>query len=109
MTDDPLARLDDVEHPSLTMSQAAGVLGVQAAFLRSLDAAGVVDPARSSGGHRRYSRDQLRTAARMRVLLDGGHPMASADAIVRLEDELAGARADLHRLRAERGDRPGGA
>ena len=40
MTDDgdPLRRLDDPDFPALTMSQAAELLGVQAAFLRSLDA-----------------------------------------------------------------------
>ena len=34
---DPLRRLDDPDYPALTMSQAAELLGVQAAFLRSLD------------------------------------------------------------------------
>jgi DNA-binding transcriptional MerR regulator len=45
-------------------------LGVQAAFLRSLDVAGVVAPQRSDGGHRRYSRRQLEVARRMRELFD---------------------------------------
>ena len=35
--DDPVGRLDDPDFPALTMSQAAALLGVQAAFLRSLD------------------------------------------------------------------------
>ena len=43
-------------------------------------------------------------AARMRVLLDDGHPVASAEVIVGLQDELASARADLDRLR-DRADR----
>ncbi|MPQ96706.1 MerR family transcriptional regulator [Modestobacter sp. I12A-02628] len=95
---DPLDRLDDPDFPALTMSQAASLLGVQAAFLRSLDAAGTLHPHRSTGGHRRYSRHQLRLAARMRGLLDEGHLLASAEAIVRLEDDLAEARADVSRL-----------
>ena len=45
------------------MSQAAELLGVQAAFLRSLDSSGVLQPHRSPGGHRRYSRAQLVLAA----------------------------------------------
>ena len=64
MSTDPLQPLDDPDHPVLTMSQAAELLGVQAAFLRSLDSAGVLHPHRSAGGHRRYSRHQLELAAR---------------------------------------------
>src|SRR4030095_14965388 len=56
---DPVGRLDDPDFPALTMSQAAELLGVQAAFLRSLDTSGVLQPSRSPGGHRRYSRPQL--------------------------------------------------
>jgi DNA-binding transcriptional MerR regulator len=96
---DPLSRLDDPDYPALTMSQAAHLLGVQAAFLRSLDTSGVLQPHRSPGGHRRYSRHQLSLAARMRELLDDGHSLASAETIVGLQDELASARADAERLR----------
>jgi DNA-binding transcriptional MerR regulator len=99
---DPLRRLDDPEFPALSMSQAAELLGVQAAFLRSLDAAGVLSPHRSTGGHRRYSRAQLALAARLRELLDDGHTLASAGVILNLQDELADARADVDRLRSER-------
>jgi DNA-binding transcriptional MerR regulator len=83
------------------MSQAAELLGVQAAFLRSLDGSGILRPHRSPGGHRRYSREQLALAGRLRELLDDGHPLASAEAIVTLQDELADARADAERLRLD--------
>ncbi|MGY1637267.1 MerR family transcriptional regulator [Geodermatophilus sp. SYSU D00742] len=95
-----LRRLDDPDFPALTMSQAAELLGVQAAFLRSLDTAGVLQPHRSPGGHRRYSRHQLALAARLRGLLDDGHTLASAEVILGLQDELADARADTERLQA---------
>jgi len=49
-------RLDDEDYPAITMGQAAELLGVQPAFLRSLDTGGVLHPARTGGGHRRYSR-----------------------------------------------------
>ena len=97
---DPVGRLDDPDFPALTMSQAAALLGVQAAFLRSLDTAGVIRPHRSPGGHRRYSRHQLALAARLRGLLDEGHTLASAEVILGLQDELADARADSERLQA---------
>ena len=99
--EDPLSRLDDPHFPALTMSQAAELLGVQAAFLRSLDSSGVLQPHRSPGGHRRYSRQQLTVAARMRGLLDDGHSLASAETIVNQQDELAESRADADRLRAD--------
>jgi DNA-binding transcriptional MerR regulator len=100
MDPDPLRRLDDPDFPALTMSQAAQLLGVQAAFLRSLDTSGVLQPHRSPGGHRRYSRHQLALAARMRGLLDDGHSLTSAETIVALQNELAETRADVERLRA---------
>ena len=95
-----LDRLDDPDYPALTMSQAAELLGVQQAFLRSLDTSGVIEPHRSPGGHRRYSRHQLALAARLRGLLDDGHTLASAEVILGLQDELADARADSARLQA---------
>jgi DNA-binding transcriptional MerR regulator len=96
---DPTSRLDDPDFPALTMSQAAELLGVQAAFLRSLDSSGFLEPHRSPGGHRRYSRAQLALAARMRGLLDDGHSLASAETILGLQDQLASARADADELR----------
>ena len=96
---DALRRLDDPDFPALTMSQAAALLGVQAAFLRSLDGSGVLQPHRSPGGHRRYSRHQLVLAARLRGLLDEGHTLASAEVILGLQDELADERATTARLR----------
>jgi len=101
MSTDPTNRLDDPDFPALTMSQAAELLGVQPAFLRSLDIGGVLEPFRSPGGHRRYSRHQLALAARLRELLDGGHSLASAETIVGLQDELTSARADADRLRQD--------
>jgi excisionase family DNA binding protein len=98
---DPLRRLDDPDFPALTMSQAAELLGVQAAFLRSLDSTGVLHPHRSPGGHRRYSRQQLELAARMRTLLDDGHSLASAEVIVTLQDRLADAIAVADQLQTD--------
>ena len=94
-------RLDDEDYPAITMGQAAELLGVQPAFLRSLDLGGVLHPARTEGGHRRYSRRQLRRAARLRTLFDEGHSLASAHRIASLEEELA---ATDDRLRATAAD-----
>jgi DNA-binding transcriptional MerR regulator len=101
-------RLDDEDYPAVTMGQAAELLEVQPAFLRSLDAAGVVRPERSGGGHRRYSRRQLELAARMRALFDEGLNLDAAARVVALQDELDAAHsriAELERLLA-RGREP---
>nr|WP_179377815.1 MerR family transcriptional regulator [Rhodococcus sp. ACS1] len=74
------------------MGHAAEILGVTQAFLRSLDAAKLLTPGRSEGGHRRYSRYQLRIAARARELIDQGTALDSACRIIILEDQLAEAR-----------------
>ena len=82
------ARLDDDDFPAYTMGRAADMIGVTAQFLRSLGDAGLISPQRSSGGHRRYSRHQLRLAARARELVDEGVDLAPACRIVKLEDDL---------------------
>ena len=95
-----LSRLDDEDYPAVAMGQAAELLEVQPAFLRSLDAAGVVSPERSAGGHRRYSRRQLEVAARLRQLVDTGMNLESAIRVVALEDDLATAQARIAELEA---------
>lgn len=82
-------KLDDEDYPAYSMGRAAEILGVTPAFLRGLDAAELLTPQRSAGGHRRYSRYQLRIAARVRELVDAGNPLEAACRIVILEDQLA--------------------
>ena len=96
-----VGRLDDEDYPAVAMGQAAELLDVQPAFLRSLDAAGVLKPQRSSGGHRRYSRRQLVLAARMRALFDEGLTLEAAVRIVELQDDLDTARARITELENE--------
>lgn len=102
-----LGKLDDEDYPTFTTGQAARLLGVQEAFLRSLDAADVVRPARSSGGHRRYSRRQLALVARLREQLDQGHTLAAAARIVGLQDQLAAAENEIIDLRRRLDQRDG--
>jgi DNA-binding transcriptional MerR regulator len=58
------------------------MLGTTAVFLPSLDEAKLVTPQRSDGGHRRYSRYQLRLAARARELVDQGTALEAACRII---------------------------
>ena len=103
----PLDALDDPDYPAYTTGRAAEVLGVRQAFLRALDAGGAVRPQRTAGGRRRYSRRQLALAARARELVDQGHPVAAAQRILALEDDLAAERALTARLRRQHAG-PGG-
>jgi DNA-binding transcriptional MerR regulator len=70
------------------MGRAAEILGTTPGFLRSLDEAKLITPQRSAGGHRRYSRYQLRLAARARELVDQGTALDAACRIIILEDQL---------------------
>jgi len=81
-------KFDDEHYPGYTMGRAADILGATQGFLRSLDEAGLITPQRSAGGHRRYSRHQLRLAARVRELVDGGTAVDAACRIISLEDQL---------------------
>jgi DNA-binding transcriptional MerR regulator len=81
-------KFDDEHYPAYTMGRAAEMLGATAGFLRSLDEAKLIEPQRSAGGHRRYSRYQLRIAARVRELIDQGTALDAACRIVSLEDQL---------------------
>ncbi len=102
-----LDALDDPDYPAYTTGRAAEVLGVQQAFLRSLDAADAVRPQRTASGRRRYGRRQLAFAARVRELSDQGHTLAAALRILDLEDDLAAERALTACLHEQLGERDG--
>ncbi|SCF15199.1 MerR family regulatory protein [Micromonospora matsumotoense] len=79
---------DDEDYPAYTMGRAAEMTGASQDFLRRLDEAKLITPVRSAGGHRRYSRYQLRLAVRARELVDQGTPLEAACRIIILEDQL---------------------
>ncbi|WP_049566233.1 MerR family transcriptional regulator [Streptomyces sp. SBT349] len=97
--DNPRNRLDDDDYPAYTMGRAAEILGTTPAFLRAIGEARLITPLRSEGGHRRYSRYQLRIAARARELVDQGTSVEAACRIVILEDQLEEARRINEELR----------
>ncbi|CAN5388490.1 MerR family transcriptional regulator [soil metagenome] len=98
----PNDKFDDEDYPAYTMGSAAKILGTTPAFLRSLDEAKLLIPQRSEGGHRRYSRYQLRIAARARELVDNGTALDAACRIIILEDQLAEAQTVNAELRSQR-------
>ncbi|PWI09532.1 MerR family transcriptional regulator [Streptomyces sp. NWU339] len=81
-------RLDDDHFPAYTMGRAAELVGATPAFLRALGETELITPMRSEGGHRRYSRHQLKLAVRARELVDQGTPVDAACRIIDLEERL---------------------
>src|ERR1041385_5115784 len=79
----------DEDYPAYTMGRAAEILGTSQDFLRRLDELKLINTHRSPGGHRRYSRYQLRLAARAREMCDQGTALEAACRIIILEDQLA--------------------
>ena len=89
--------LDDDNYPAYTMGRAADIVGCSQDFLRRLGEENLINPLRSAGGHRRYSRRQLRLAARAHQMCQQGTDMAAACRIITLEDQLH----EAQRLNAE--------
>ena len=89
--------------PLFTVSQAAAMLDMQPAFVRRLDNEGVVCPARSVGGQRRYSRVELGHIAALAALMSEGMTLVGAQRIIELENEVAELR---RQLAAETATRP---
>lgn len=76
------------------------MLEMQPAFVRRLDTEGVVVPARSPGGQRRYSRIEINHIAALAGLMGEGMTLAGAQRIIELENEVADLRRQLARRRA---------
>ena len=88
MGQNPDDMFGDEDYPAYTMGRAAEIVGTSQGFLRRLDELKFITPHRSGGGHRRYSRYQLRLAARARDMVDGGTAVEAACRIIILEDQL---------------------
>lgn len=86
---------DDEHAPLYTVGQVAGMLGVQPAFLRRLDAEEVVQPARSEGGQRRYSRSEIARVQQVSDMAGEGMTLAGIRRILLLEAEIADLRRRL--------------
>ena len=94
------ARLRRRDAALYTVGQVAGMLDVQPAFLRRLDDEQVVQPARSDGGQRRYSRVDIAAVRHVAAMADDGMSLAGIRRILVLEAEVAALKArvaDLQR------------
>jgi MerR family transcriptional regulator, heat shock protein HspR len=83
------------------ISVAAELAGVHPQTLRIYERKGLVDPARTGGGSRRYSDDDIARLRRIQDLTTAGLNLAGVKAVMELEDELARLRRDLEETQAQ--------
>jgi MerR family transcriptional regulator/heat shock protein HspR len=81
------------------ISVAAELTGLGAQNLRLYEARGLLEPARTDGGTRRYSYDDLDRLRRISDLLDAGLNLAGIAAVLALEAENAQLRTDIDQSR----------
>ena len=86
---------DDEDAPLYTVGQVAGMLNVQPAFLRRIDLEEVVQPARSDGGQRRYSRADIAVVQRVSDMANDGMTLTGIKRILALDGEVADLKGQL--------------
>jgi MerR family transcriptional regulator, heat shock protein HspR len=77
------------DHGVYGISVAAELSGVAVQSLRLYERHGLLSPARSNGGTRRYSADDLARLRRISELVDAGVNLAGIARILDLEDDNA--------------------
>ncbi len=92
--------LDDANLPLFTVGQVASMLEIQQAFLRRLDEHQVVRPSRSSGGQRRYTRNEITVVQTVVSLADEGMTLAAIRRVLLLEARVRELQAERDALRA---------
>ena len=88
-TSPPGRRTHDATTPVYVISVASDLTGVHAQTLRNYERHGLLAPARSGGGNRRYSDADLARIRRIAELTDDGLPLAGVRRILDLEHRLA--------------------
>lgn len=91
--------LDDSSLPFFTIGQVAQVLGVQPAALRRLDDQGIVQPGRSEGGQRRYSRDEVERLREVLELTDEGVTLAGVRRVLDLRQRVSDLEDEIARMK----------
>lgn len=83
------------------ISVAAELAGVHPQTLRIYERKGLVDPARTQGGSRRYSDEDISLLRRIQELTNEGLNLAGVQRVLALEAENARLRAELDQTRAD--------
>ena len=83
------------------ISVAAELAGVHPQTLRIYERKGLLDPARTGGGNRRYSDADIAHLRRIQELTAAGLNLEGVRRVMALESEIARLRSELDRTRAE--------
>ena len=83
------------------ISVAAELAGVHPQTLRIYERKGLLDPARTVGGSRRYSDVDIEQLQRIQELTAAGLNLEGVKRVIELEGEVATLRAEIDRLQAE--------
>ncbi len=91
----------DTSRAVFVISVAAELAGVHPQTLRIYERKGLLDPARTGGGSRRYSQGDIDRMHRIQDLTQEGLNLAGVKRVLELEVELAAVRAELARAHAQ--------
>ena len=94
-------RRSDPDRAVYVISVAAELAGVHPQTLRIYERKGLVDPARTGGGSRRYSEVDLERLRRIQDLTTEGLNLAGVKMVLELEEEIARLRRELEQAREE--------
>jgi MerR family transcriptional regulator, heat shock protein HspR len=83
------------------ISVAAELAGLHPQTLRIYERKGLVDPARTSGGSRRYSDDDIDQLRRVQDLTNEGLNLAGVKKVIELEAEIRRLQRDLDEMRQQ--------
>lgn len=86
-------------HAVYVISVAAELAGMHPQTLRIYERKGLVDPARTAGGNRRYSEEDLNRLRRIAELTELGLNLAGVKMVLELEREVAHLRRELAEAR----------
>jgi MerR family transcriptional regulator, heat shock protein HspR len=92
--------MNDDERALYVISVAAELAGVHPQTLRIYERKGLVDPARTGGGSRRYSDADIAQLQRIQQLTNDGLNLAGVKMVLELEAEVARLRRELAEARS---------
>lgn len=91
---------DDRRRALYVISVAAELAGVHPQTLRIYERKGLVDPARTVGGSRRYSDDDIQQLRRIQDLTQAGLNLEGVRRVIELEAEVRRLRRELEDVRS---------
>src|SRR3954447_8299814 len=96
-----MAAARDRRQALFIISVAAELAGVHPQTLRIYERKGLVDPARTVGGSRRYSEDDIERLRRIQDLTNDGLNLAGVKRVIELEEQLADLRRQMEQMQIE--------